>query len=183
MEIIKTAFKDLVICEPKIHGDGRGYFFESYNEKQFHKKTGLKPNFVQDNQSKSRFGVLRGLHFQVGENAQAKLVRVIHGEVLDVVVDLRKSSLTFGKSFSLILNAQNQKQLFIPRGFAHGFLTLSSTAIFSYKCDNYYNKESERGLNYNDPELDINWYLEAQDFILSDRDKEHPNLKELIKIL
>jgi len=183
MEIIKTAFKDLVICEPKIHGDDRGYFFESYNEKKFQKKTGLKPHFVQDNQSRSSFGVLRGLHFQVGDNAQAKLVRVIEGEVLDVVVDLRKSSLTFGKSFSIILNAQNQKQLFIPRGFAHGFLTLSSTAIFSYKCDNYYDKESERGLNYNDPELDINWYLEDQDFILSERDKEHPNLKELIKIL
>lgn len=183
MEITTTAFKDLIICTPQVFKDDRGYFYETYNEKQFHKKTGLSPRFIQDNQSKSSFGVLRGLHFQVGEMAQAKLVRVLEGEVLDVVVDLRKDEPTFGKSFSMVLSAQNRKQLFVPRGFAHGFLVLSSNAVFCYKCDNYYHKESERGLKFDDPALDINWHLEDQDFILSDKDMNNPDFKTLIKTL
>ena len=183
MEVKKTAFKDLLLCNPKVITDGRGYFCESYNASTFEKQTGLNPVFVQDNQSHSSFGVLRGLHFQIGEYAQSKLVRVIDGEILDVVVDLRKEEPTFGKSFSVILNAQNKTQLYIPRGFAHGFLTLSTRATFLYKCDNFYNKEFEHGLLYNDPDLNINWHLEPRDFILSEKDQEHPNLKELLPIL
>ncbi len=183
MEITTTSFKDLIICTPQVFKDDRGYFYETYNEKKFHKKTGLSPHFVQDNQSKSSFGVLRGLHFQIGEMAQAKLVRVLEGEVLDVVVDLRKEEPTFGKSFSMVLSSQNRKQLFVPKGFAHGFLVLSSSAVFCYKCDNYYHKESERGLKFDDPILDINWHLEQQDFILSDKDANNPDFETLIKTL
>lgn len=183
MEVKQTDFKDLIICKPDVFKDDRGYFYESFNLKKFTDATGLHPNFVQDNQSRSTFGVLRGLHFQVGNMAQAKLVRVLEGEVLDVVVDMRKDEPTFGKSFSMMLTAANRTQLFIPKGFAHGFLTLSSTATFFYKCDNYYNKESERGLLYNDPVLDINWQLEEQDFILSEKDKVNPDFEALIKTL
>lgn len=180
MEITRTSFKDLVICKPSVFKDERGYFMESFNERTFQKKSGIDVLFVQDNQSQSDFGVLRGLHFQVGEMAQAKLVRVLHGEVLDVVVDLRRNEPTFGKSFSIVLSAQNNTQLYVPRGFAHGFLVLSSTATFFYKCDNYYDKSSERGLKYDDPSLDINWHLEEQDFILSEKDKLNPDLKTLL---
>jgi len=183
MEVKKTDFKDLLICNPTVFKDDRGYFYESFNLKKFSDATGLHPNFVQDNQSRSTFGVLRGLHFQVGDMAQSKLVRVLEGEVLDVVVDMRKEEPTFGKSFSIMLTAANRTQLFIPRGFAHGFLTLSPKATFFYKCDNYYDKESERGLLYNDPVLDINWQLEEQDFILSEKDKVNPNFETLIKTL
>ncbi|MBV1925271.1 MAG: dTDP-4-dehydrorhamnose 3,5-epimerase [Dokdonia sp.] len=183
MEVQFTAFKDLIICKPKVFEDDRGYFYESFNLKNFTKVTGLSPVFVQDNQSRSTFGVLRGLHFQVGDMAQSKLVRVLEGEVLDVVVDMRKEEPTFGKSFSIMLTAANRTQLYIPRGFAHGFLTLSSTATFCYKCDNYYDETSERGLLYNDPALDINWQLEEQDFILSQKDKESLRFEALIKTL
>lgn len=179
MEIKKTSFKDLIICNPKIIKDDRGYFFESFNASNFKKATGLNPVFVQDNQSRSQFGVLRGLHFQTGDYAQAKLVRVIEGEVLDVVVDLRKDQPTFGQSFAIVLNAKNNTQLYIPRGFAHGFLTLSTHATFCYKCDNYYSKDHEAGLRFDDPALDINWQLEDQDFILSEKDKHYPLLREL----
>ncbi len=179
MEIQQTSFKDLTICNPRVFKDDRGYFYESYNAKIFSELTGLNPAFVQDNQSRSQFGVLRGLHFQTGAYAQAKLVRVIEGEVLDVVVDLRKNEPTFGQSFSIILNDKNNTQLFIPRGFAHGFLTLSDNATFCYKCDNYYSRVHEAGLYFNDPALDINWHLETQDFILSEKDKNNPLLKQL----
>lgn len=183
MEITKTNFRDLLIYEQRVFRDDRGYFFESYNQSDFREKTGLDINFVQDNQSQSRFGVMRGLHFQKGKMAQAKLVRVLQGEVLDVVVDLRQAEPTFGQSFSIILSAKNNKQLFVPRGFAHGFLVLSNTATFFYKCDNFYDKESELGLNYRDPALDINWLLPEEDIILSEKDKVQPYLEELKKLL
>ena len=183
MEIQHTAFKDLIICKPEVYKDERGYFFESFNRNTFEKTTGLTPDFVQDNQSRSTFGVVRGLHFQTGVMAQAKLVRVLEGEVLDVVVDLRKDQPTFGQSFQIMLTAANRTQLFIPRGFAHGFLTLSETATFFYKCDNYYDNQSERGLYFNDPSLNINWPLEEEDFVLSEKDKQYPNFETLIAAL
>ena len=183
MDIVKTNFKDLLICNPKVINDDRGYFYESFNLKKFTALTGLSPHFVQDNQSRSSFGVLRGLHFQSGEMAQAKLVRVLHGEVLDVVVDVRKEEPTFGQSFTIILSAANKTQLYIPRGFAHGFLVLSSEATFFYKCDNYYNKESELGLYYKDEALGINWHLPDEDLLLSQKDKELPNWETLLKLL
>jgi len=179
MEVKKTSFKDLIICTPSVFEDKRGYFYESYNAKVFQDKTGLSPHFIQDNQSQSSYGVLRGLHFQIGEMAQAKLVRVLSGEVLDVVVDLRKDEPTFGKSFSIVLSSENKNQLFIPRGFAHGFLVLSDHATFFYKCDNYYHKESERGLKYNDPSLGIDWQLDETALILSEKDQELPNFETL----
>lgn len=174
MKFIESPIKDLWIIEPTVFEDARGYFFESFHAQKFKENTGLNVQFVQDNQSKSERGVLRGLHFQQGEWAQAKLVRVLEGEVQDLAVDLRKNSPTFGKHFSINLSAENNKQLFVPRGFAHGFLVLSPTAVFSYKCDNYYNKESEGGLLYNSPKLDINWEMEEEQLILSDKDKVLP---------
>lgn len=179
MEFKKTAFKDLIICNPKTFTDDRGYFYESFSLRDFETFTGLTPSFVQDNQSRSSFGVLRGLHFQVGTNAQAKLVRVLEGEVLDVVVDLRKDESTYGKSFAIQLSAQNKTQLFIPKGMAHGFITLSSNATFAYKCDAYYHKESELGLAYNDPSLNIDWLLPSDNFVLSDKDLLNPNLEKI----
>src|SRR5678816_291670 len=148
MKIEQTPLRDCYIIHDTVITDSRGYFFESFNAKKFFELTGLEPLFVQDNQSSSTYGVLRGLHFQTGEYAQAKLVRVLHGSVLDVAVDLRSSSPTFAKSFVLELSADNHKQLYIPRGFAHGFVVTSSTAVFFYKCDNYYNKSSELGIKY-----------------------------------
>lgn len=183
MEIVRTNFKDLFICNPTVYKDDRGYFYESFNENTFSDLVGFTPNFIQDNQSQSTFGVLRGLHFQKGECAQAKLVRVLHGEVLDVVVDLRKDEPTFGQSFSIVLSAKNKTQLFVPRGFAHGFLVLSSEATFFYKCDNYYSKQSELGLMYNDPVLDINWHLPTKDIVLSKKDQQLPSFKELQELL
>ena len=183
MEIVKTNFKDLFICYPAVFNDDRGYFYESFNLKKFEELSGLSPDFVQDNQSQSSFGVLRGLHFQKGDMAQAKLVRVLHGEVLDVVVDLRKDEPTYGQSFSIVLSAANRTQLYIPRGFAHGFLVLSSEATFFYKCDNYYHKDSEMGLHYKDAALDINWHLPEEDLLLSDKDKDLPNWETLQKLL
>jgi dTDP-4-dehydrorhamnose 3,5-epimerase len=163
--------------KPRIFEDDRGYFFESYN-KNNELVNQLNYNWVQDNESLSEKGVLRGLHYQVGEHCQAKLVRVIKGEVLDVVVDLRENSETFGQSFSIILSGQNKKQLLVPRGFAHGFLVLSDTAIFSYKCDNFYNKESESGIVYNDSTLDIDWKLKESEFIISEKDLVLPNFND-----
>ena len=183
MEITKTNFKDLIICNPKVYKDKRGYFYESFNSKKFYNLTGLAPVFVQDNQSQSTFGVLRGLHFQKGAYAQAKLVRVLQGEVLDVVVDLREDEPTYGKSFSIILSAQNKTQLFVPKGFAHGFLVLSSEATFFYKCDNYYHQQSELSLKYNDPFLDINWHLPEEDIVLSEKDKQALDFNSLQDLL
>jgi dTDP-4-dehydrorhamnose 3,5-epimerase len=165
------------IIEPTILQDQRGYFMESFNQDRFEKGTGLKVNFVQDNQSYSSKGVLRGLHYQTGSHAQAKLVRVLQGEVLDIAVDIRPQSITYGQHVSVVLSGQNNKQLFIPRGFAHGFLVLSDTATFFYKCDNLYNKESEGGIMYNDPAIGINWQMEDKDLIISDKDLVLPNLK------
>ena len=172
MKITETFLKDCFIIEPKVFKDNRGEFFEAFNQKLFQEKTGLDVNFVQDNQSISSKGVVRGLHIQKGEHAQVKLVRVIHGRVLDVVVDVREKSDTFGKVFSIELSKENQLQLFIPKGFLHGFATLEEDTIFSYKCDNYYNKQSETGVIYNDDFLDINWNLKKEEIILSEKDKK-----------
>lgn len=174
MEYINTEFRDLIVCQPKLLGDSRGYFYETFNELRFKSQTGISVHFVQDNQSLSQYGVVRGLHMQGGEFSQAKLVRCIKGKVLDVVVDLRKNEPTFGKTFSVILSEENHTQLFIPRGFAHGFSVLSETAVFVYKCDNFYNPDFEIGLAYNDPKLAIDWQLPAADFIVSVKDQNNP---------
>lgn len=177
MPFIQTKIKDVVIFEPRIFTDDRGYFFETYNEKLFN-DNGVTAKFVQDNQSKSSYGVIRGLHFQKGEHAQAKLVRVLQGRVLDVAVDLRKGSETYGKHVAVELSDVNNLQLFIPRGFAHGFSVLSRTAVFAYKCDNLYCKESEGGIDCNDPDLGIDWQIPAEDRVLSEKDKLHPLFKD-----
>ena len=179
MNFIKTNIPNLIVCEPKVWGDNRGYFFEAYNESIFH-AGGIPNKFVQDNQAFSGYGVLRGLHYQVGDFAQAKLVRVLQGEVLDVVVDIREDSPTFGASFSIRLSAENKKQLFIPRGFAHGYVVLSETAEFFYKCDNFYNKASEGGVVYNDSDLNIDWILDESELIISEKDKILPTLNEFV---
>lgn len=169
MPFIKTDFPGLIVFEPNVFGDHRGYFYESYNAKSF-KEGGIEADFVQDNQARSTYGVLRGLHYQLGEHAQAKLVRVIQGTVLDVVVDLREGSPTYGQSYEIELSAENKRQLFVPRGFAHGYVVLSETAEFFYKCDNFYNKESEGGLIYNDPQLNIDWKVDLSKAQLSEKD-------------
>jgi len=161
-----------------VFNDERGYFFETFNERAFNEAAGSEVHFVQDNQSYSTKGVLRGLHFQKGKNSQAKLVRVTKGEVLDVAVDLRSGSPTYGQYAIAMLSAENHCQFFVPRGFAHGFLVLSDDAIFQYKCDNYYNKESEGGVHYADPVLAIDWQFAAADLIVSDKDKELPFLAD-----
>ncbi|MGK0326138.1 MAG: dTDP-4-dehydrorhamnose 3,5-epimerase [Polaribacter sp.] len=170
MKVKETQLEGCFVIEPKIFDDNRGSFFESFNKTVFEKLIGLKIDFVQDNQSISQRGILRGLHFQKGKFAQAKLVRIIQGEVLDVVVDARKDSKTFGQSFSCILSGENNKQLFIPKGFLHGFSVLEDNTIVSYKCDNYYNKESEGGVIFNDPELNIDWMLGEDEIVLSEKD-------------
>ncbi len=170
MKYTSTGIADLWIIEPRLFEDERGYFFESFNKNSFKEFTGLDVEFVQDNESKSTQGVLRGMHFQKGDHAQAKLVRVIEGEVQDVVVDLRKDSPTCGQQYSINLSKENKKQLFVPRGFAHGFLVISETAVFSYKCDNFYHKESEGGLLYNCPNLSIPWQLTDESLTLSEKD-------------
>jgi dTDP-4-dehydrorhamnose 3,5-epimerase len=170
MEIQETGLKDCVIIKPRIFEDARGYFFESFNKKTFEEKTGLAGNFVQDNQSFSSYGVIRGLHAQGGEFAQAKLVRVLKGEVLDVAVDARPGSPTYGKHISVKLSAENNLQLYVPRGFLHGFSVLSETAEFFYKCDNFYNKASELGVIYNDQELAIDWMIPAEQEEVSEKD-------------
>ena len=180
MKKIETPIKDLYILEPTIFNDERGYFYESYSVKKM-QELGLDYNFIQQNQSKSGYGTIRGLHFQKGEFAQTKLVRVTEGSVIDAVVDLRPDSSTYGKSFSVELSATNHRQLLIPRGFAHGFSVISETAVFNYQCDNFYNKQSEGGLAYNDESLKIDWKIKKGEELLSGKDKTWPNLDELSK--
>ncbi|HBG57615.1 MAG TPA: dTDP-4-dehydrorhamnose 3,5-epimerase [Porphyromonadaceae bacterium] len=175
MDVIKTEIEGLLVIQPKVFGDDRGYFFESFSMKKFEEKV-RKTVFVQDNESKSRYGVLRGLHFQKPPFEQAKLVRVVLGRVLDVAVDIRKNSPTFGQYVSMELSDENKKQLFIPRGFAHGFAVLSDKAIFQYKCDNYYSPAHEGGILWNDPRLHIDWLLPENEIILSEKDKNNPPL-------
>ncbi|PIE86005.1 MAG: dTDP-4-dehydrorhamnose 3,5-epimerase [Bacteroidia bacterium] len=178
MNITSSSIPDVLIIEPQIFGDSRGYFYESYNKKQFDKKL-RHIDFVQDNESKSSFGVVRGMHFQRPPFAQSKLVRVIKGSVYDVVLDLRKSSPTFLQSFGIELNETNKKMLFIPKGFAHGFAVLSKEAVFSYKVDNYYSPENDAGINIFEEKLNINWQIEKHQMILSDKDKALPYLNDI----
>ena len=173
MPFLTTPIEGVIICEPRLFKDDRGYFYESFNKRTF-AEGGIDVDFVQDNQARSTYGVLRGLHYQVGEDAQSKLVRVLEGAVLDVVVDLREGSATYGKWFSIELSAENHRQLFVPRGFAHGYLCLTPDVLFVYKCDNYYAKEAEGGLCWNDPALAIDWGIPVEDILLSDKDKVYP---------
>lgn len=182
MIFTETKLKGCFIIEPKIIKDERGYFMESFNEKTFQNGINQEVRFVQDNQSFSSRGVLRGLHYQTGEHAQAKLVRVLQGEVLDVAVDIRPESETYGQHVAILLSGENQKQFYIPRGFAHGFLVLSETATFFYKCDNFYNKESEGGVIYNDSEIKIDWQFDLNNVLVSDKDQQLPNLKSAKKV-
>ncbi len=181
MNLKETKLQGCYILEPIKYGDSRGYFFESFNERVFQQLSGTNTHFVQDNQSFSTKGVLRGLHAQTGEHAQAKLVRVLHGEVLDVAVDARKDSPTFGQHETVLLSAANNLQLFIPRGFLHGFVVLSDTAEFFYKCDNFYHKESECGVKFDDPDLGINWILPPNELIISDKDTVLPSFKHVFR--
>lgn len=182
MKFTPTKIKDVWILEPTIFEDSRGYFYESHNKELFNQSTGLNVEFVQDNQSKSDKGVLRGLHYQTGKHAQAKLVRVLQGAVQDVAVDLRENSPTYGQYVSVVLSGENHKQLFVPRGFAHGFLVLEDNTIFSYKCDNFYNKASEGGIIYNDKTIAIDWQLDKSEFQLSAKDEILPTLNLAKKI-
>ncbi len=177
MPFVKTDIPGLLVFEPAVFEDSRGYFFESYNEKIFH-ENGIDFRWVQDNQSSSMYGVIRGLHYQLPPFAQSKLIRVLKGKILDVAVDIRKGSPTYGKSFTQKLSAKNKKQLFIPAGFAHGFSVLSKEAEVLYKCDCFYNKETEAGIIYNDAELSINWEIPLQDAIISEKDKTLPSLAQ-----
>lgn len=172
MTITTNHIKDVLIIQPSVFEDERGYFFESFNEQKFESQTGFKPNFIQDNESLSVYGTLRGLHFQKPPFTQAKLVRVVLGKVLDIIVDLRKDSSTYGSTHAEILSAENKTQLYVPRGFGHGFVVLSKQAVFSYKADNYYSKEADSGVMWNDPEFDIEWQISPQDIILSEKDKK-----------
>lgn len=178
MEIIKTNIEGVIIIEPRIFKDDRGYFFESFSQREFEEKV-CKTTFVQDNESKSSYGVLRGLHFQKPPFAQSKLVRVIKGAVLDVAVDIRKGSPTFGQYVSVELTGDNHRQFFIPRGFAHGFSVLSEEVIFQYKCDNFYAPQSEGAIAWNDPDLNIDWRIPIEEVVLSEKDSKHPKLKDL----
>ena len=178
MDVIKTEIEGVLIIEPKIFGDDRGYFFESFNARKFADKTGLEINFVQDNESKSRYGVLRGLHFQLPPYTQSKLVRVVKGKVVDVAVDLRKGSPTYGKYAMCELSEDNHRQFFVPQGMAHGFVVLSEEAVFQYKCDDFYHPEAEGGIMWNDPSINVQWPISAADISLSERDKCHPLLKD-----
>ncbi len=179
MAFIKTEIEGLLIFEPKIWTDDRGFFYESFNKNNYLIE-GLNNEFVQDNQAYSSYGVVRGLHYQHGNNAQAKLVSVLKGSVLDVVVDIRTNSTTYGKVFAIELNDTNKKQLYVPRGFAHGYSVISETALFYYKCDNFYNKDAEGGINLLDTTLNINWGIEKDKMILSSKDIELPNLKDAL---
>ena len=180
MEVIKTGIDGVLIIEPKVFGDARGYFFESFNAKEFAEKTGLNITFVQDNESSSRYGVLRGLHFQLPPYTQSKLVRVVKGRVVDVVVDIRKGSPTYGKYEMCELTEENHRQFFVPKGMAHGFVVLSETAIFQYKCDDFYHPEAEGAIAWDDPDIAINWPIPVQDVILSEKDKHHPFMKDFV---
>lgn len=177
MSFYPTDIPGLLIFEPKVFEDSRGYFFECYNEKNFHQQ-GIDIKWVQDNQSSSSYGVIRGLHYQLNPHAQTKLIRVLQGTILDVAVDIRKGSPTYGRSFSVELSESNNKQLFIPMGFAHGFSVLSEKAVVLYKCDAFYNKESEGGICYNDPVLNIDWKIPADKAIISEKDMQLPLLKD-----
>ena len=181
MKVEETPLKDCFIIKPDIFRDKRGLFLESYHKKKFIELTGIEIEFVQDNQSISKKGVLRGLHYQTGEFGQTKLVRAIYGKVLDVVVDLRPESPTFKQSFKIILDHENLYQLYIPKGFGHGFVTLSETSVFAYKCDEYYYPGSEAGIIYNDPDLAIDWEFPEEKMIISDKDLKQPRLKEVFK--
>lgn len=183
MKVEETKLKGCFVIEPKVFKDSRGYFFESFNEEKFELLTGHNGHFVQDNQSASTYGVVRGLHFQKGDYAQSKLVRVLEGCVLDVAVDIRIGSETYGQWFGIELSSENNLQLYIPRGFAHGFSVLSKTAVFAYKCDNRYHKESEGGLRYDDPDLNINWGIPNDKMNLSEKDTLLPFLKEYSSII
>ena len=174
MTITKTDIEGPLIVEPRVFGDARGYFFESYSVRDFAAATGLDINFVQDNESRSRYGVVRGLHFQMPPFAQAKLVRVVEGAVLDVAVDIRAGSPTYGRYVAVVLSDENKRQFFIPKGFAHGFAVLSETATFQYKCDEYYHPEAEGAIAWDDPALAIDWQIPAADVLLSDKDRHHP---------
>ncbi len=182
MTFIETKLKGCFIIEPSIFPDERGYFMESFNENTFEKGIGHKVHFVQDNQSFSSKGVLRGLHYQTGIHAQAKLVRVLQGEVLDVAVDIRPDSPTYGQYEAVLLSSENQRQFFVPRGFAHGFLVVSATATFFYKCDNFYNKESEGGILFNDPKIGIDWNFPLEQLLISEKDKVQETLENARKI-
>ena len=182
MKFTPTNLDGCYVIDPNVINDERGYFMESFNEKTFQEGVNQEVNFVQDNQSFSTRGVLRGLHYQCGEHSQAKLVRVLSGEVLDVAVDIRPESSTYGEHFSIVLSEENNKQLFVPRGFAHGFLVLSESAVFFYKCDNYYNKNSEGGIIYNDQTLSIDWHLKQQNLIISEKDQQLPLFSNSLKI-
>lgn len=179
MKFFPQTIPDVILIEPQVHGDQRGYFTETYQQEKFEEAIGYKVNFIQDNESKSSIGVLRGLHFQLPPFAQSKLVRVVEGEVLDVAVDIRKGSPTFGQNVSVILNDTLKKQLFVPRGFAHGFVVLSGTAIFSYKVDNYYSPEYDRGLAFDDAALNIDWKIPKEKLKPSEKDQKQPGLNYL----
>ncbi len=176
MPITKTPLPDLLIFEPKVFEDNRGYFFESYNKKSLEQE-GITMNFIQDNQASSMFGVIRGLHYQLNPHAQTKLIRVLSGEIIDAVVDIRKGSPTYGKAFTILLSAKNKKQLLVPKGFAHGYSVISETAEVFYKCDEFYHKESEGGIAWNDPELAIDWQVPAESIKISEKDALNPVLK------
>lgn len=178
MKLVETPLKDCYVIKPSVFEDERGYFYEKYNEKKFEELTGINGHFVQDNISKSLYGVLRGLHLQKEEHAQAKLVSCLDGNIWDVVVDLREGSPTFGKWYGVELSSENKLQFYVPRGFAHGFVVLSGTATVFYKCDNFYNKESEGSVKYNDPDLNIDWKIKESDMILSEKDQNAPSFKE-----
>ena len=177
MKAIKTEIPGVVLLEPEVFGDARGYFMERFSQRQFDELVG-PVRFVQDNESKSRYGVVRGLHFQKGEYAQAKLVSVVRGRVLDVAVDIRRGSPTFGRHVAALLDGENKRQLFIPRGFAHGFVVLSEEALFQYKCDNCYAPQSEGAVAWNDPQIGIDWRINPANVILSEKDSRHPRLDE-----
>lgn len=179
IDVIDTEIDGVKIIEPKIFGDSRGYFYESYSQRDFEEKV-AKVSFVQDNQSFSHYGVLRGLHFQLPPYSQSKLVRVIQGRVMDVAVDIRKGSPTFGKYVTCEMSGENHRQFFIPKGFAHGFVVLSETALFQYKCDEFYHPEAEGAIAWNDPDLAIEWPVNAADVELSEKDKHHPLFKEFV---
>ena len=178
MNIVKTEIPGVLILEPKVFGDARGYFFESWNQPVF-EAAGITNQWMQDNESKSCFGVLRGLHYQAAPYTQAKIVRAVVGSVLDVVVDIRKGSPTYGKHVAVELTAENKCMLYIPRGFAHGFAVLSDEAVFVYKCDNVYMQSSERGIMFNDPDLAIDWHLKPEQILLSEKDKKHPAFADI----
>lgn len=180
MKVIPQSIPEVLLLEPRVFNDERGYFFESFNARAFEETTGFLPNFVQDNESQSAYGVLRGLHFQYPPYAQAKLVRVVQGEVYDVAVDIREGSPTFGQYVGQILSASNKRQMFIPCGFAHGFLVRSDEAVFAYKCDNFYHKESEGCIRFDDPEMGIDWGIPSGHIQVSDKDKVAPLLKNIL---